>query len=347
MRAVDFFCGAGGMTEGMRLAGIEVIAGIDFDIDCKGTYLLNHPQSTFVHADIRSLSYRRLVKETGIRQNDDELVFIGCSPCQYWSKMNTIRTKSRDSRNLIDDFRRFVNHFRPGHVVIENVPGILNNENESPLPSFLKFLDRRGYRYKFRTVNANQFGVPQNRHRFVLIASRVTEAVQFPAPSRRHRPVVRDFIGKGKFPPIPCGHTDPTPRMHTSAGLSATNVRRLSLIEMPGGDRLAWKDDPELQLEAYVGDDHSFSDVYGRMWWDRPAPTITTKFHSISNGRFGHPEQIRAISLREGACLQTFRKSYRFVGRGKGGVAKQIGNAVPPELARRIAQAVLKNRAHE
>lgn len=342
LKAIDFFCGAGGMSSGMAKAGINVLAGVDFDKSCEATYLANHKGSEFIHADIKELSFQDLESRVEIGRNDDNMVFIGCSPCQYWTKMNTIKTKSSESKNLLEDFQRFVNHYNPGHIVVENVPGIFNNQKESPLPAFLEFLAERNYITVYKTINAHNYGIPQNRRRFVLIASRVNENLQFPEESNE-RPVVADVLKSKKFYNIPAGHKDKTDFLHTSAGLSETNIRRLKKITTPGGTRLAWANDPDLQIPAYEGNDNRFTDVYGRMWWDKPSPTITTKFYSVSNGRFAHPEQHRAISLREGALLQTFDEDYRFVGNGVGQIARQIGNAVPPQLARKIGIALTTN----
>ena len=342
MQAIDFFCGAGGMTEGMKQAGIKVLAGVDNDEGFKQTYEANHPNSLFLRNDIKALAFSELQENTGIQQDQDDLIFIGCSPCQYWSKMNTIKTKSRESRYLLRDFTMFIDHFNPGYVVIENVPGIFNKKDESPLPNFLAFLESKGYGYDYKTINTHYYGVPQKRRRFILIASRVTKYPEFPS-EEPEGPVVKDYIGTNLFPKIGAGHRDHTSFLHATANLSERNLKRLSTIKQPGGNRENWSS--EDQNPAYQKKGINFTDVYGRMWWNKPAPTITTKFHSLSNGRFGHPEQNRAISLREGACLQTFPVSYIFKGSGMGNIAKQIGNAVPPELAKRIGLSI-KSYAH-
>lgn len=341
LKAVDFFCSGGGMTSGFRKAGIDVIGGIDFDIECKETYTHNNPDSKFIHADIKTLRYSTLENELGITKNDDNLVFIGCSPCQYWSIMQTDKSKSQESKNLLLDFQKFVKHFNPGHIVIENVPGILSRFDESPLKKFFNFLKRHGYKFKHDVINASHYGVPQSRKRFLLIASRVLKEVSLPKPDTNvSLPTVRQFIGnKRKFKPIIAGHKDKSGFQHSTAGLSEVNLKRLELTPHDGGTRAAWKD-TDLQIKAYVGKDNSFYDVYGRMYWDKPGPTITTKFFSISNGRFVHPEQNRGISLREGATLQTFDLNYKFISNSIASAARLIGNAVPPELAKRIAQAI-------
>lgn len=343
LKAIDFFCGAGGMTYGFRLAGIKVLAGIDNDVECKETYELNNPDSDFIHADINHLSESDFQKRTGIQRNDDSLVFIGCSPCQYWTQINTRKTKATETKNLLKEFRRFVDHFKPGFIVIENVPGLLKRKEESKLDDFLEHLKQIGYAYAYGIINANHYGVPQRRKRFILAASRVVKSIKIPEPKEDLSLVIKNFIGVGNgFPKIEAGHEDDSDFLHTAARLSEKSILRLKKTRPDGGDRWDWKDDPYLQIEAYKGKDHIFRDVYGRMSWDKPAPTITTKFIRTSNGRFSHPEEHRGLSVREGATLQTFPKSYVFKGPNNGSIARQIGNAVPPELSRRIGETLAK-----
>lgn len=342
LRAIDFFCGAGGMTNGFQKAGIQVLAGIDIDPDCEATYIANNPKAKFILSNIRELSFRELQQLTHIKKNDPELIFIGCSPCQYWSKISTNRTKSEESKNLLKDFQKFVHHFKPGYVVIENVPGILNRMQESPLKKFLKFLQNEGYDFKHDVINASHFGVPQTRKRFLLIASNQTQEIDFPEANKTEAPTVRKFIGSAKvFKRITAGHIDNTDFMHTSCNLAQQNVERLKLTPKDGGNRLSWRG-TKLQIPTYKNRDDSFTDVYGRMFWDKPAPTITTKFYSISNGRFAHPSQDRAISLREGATLQTFDLKYKFKVSSILTAARLIGNAVPPQLAKKIGESLVR-----
>ena len=344
LKAVDFFCSGGGMTAGFRKAGIKVLGGIDIDSECEKTYTLNNPDSKFILSDIKKLSFATVETELKIKKNDNNLIFIGCSPCQYWSNIKTIKAKSEESKNLLTDFQKFVAYFKPGHIVIENVPGILNRVEESPLKAFIKFLDKEGYTYAQDVINASHYGVPQTRKRFLLIASRVTDKVSLPvADTKTKLPTVRNFIGdKTKFKPVPAGHKDETTFLHATSGLSDKNKQRLALTPHNGGTRAAWKN-TELQIPAYMGKDNSFQDIYGRMYWDKPGPTITTKFFSITNGRFGHPEQDRGISLREGATLQTFDLTYKFHSKSMASTARIIGNAVPPQLSKRIAKSILSN----
>ena len=341
LKAIDFFCGAGGMTAGFQQAGIHVLAGIDVDEECKSTYESNNPESLFIHADIKNLSFEYFEKTTKVRRNDDFLVFIGCSPCQYWSKIKTDKSKSAKSKNLLSNFQHFVKEYLPGFVVIENVPGLYTQRKSSPLNGFLKFLDKNNYNYKYAVLNFSHHGIPQTRKRFLLIASRVTDSIELPSPHLKTA-TVRDFIGpKCGFPSLSAGHTDKNTTLHTTAGLSEINLRRIRSTPKNGGTRLTYVNNQCLAIPSQFKITHSFSDTYGRMTWDKPAPTITTKFVSLSNGRFGHPEQDRALSLREGATLQTFDMTYVFHGNSIGSIARQIGNAVPPLFSQQIASSII------
>ncbi|NLR58908.1 DNA cytosine methyltransferase [Chitinophaga polysaccharea] len=341
--AVDFFCGAGGVTCGFSKAGIKVLGGIDMDLSCKETYEKNNKGSKFIHKDISKYSPEELETDLGVKPNDDKMVFIGCSPCQYYTIIHTSKDKSAKSKLLLEDFRKFIDYFRPGFIFIENVPG-LDTKQGSPLEYFKSFISQIGYAFDDKVVNATAFNIPQNRKRYVLVASRLASDIKVLIPKRKKIRTVRDSIGKTQsLKPIAAGNKDSTKLQHTSAGLTEINLRRLMKTPLDGGTRLAWKDDNELQLPCYEGKDEMFFDVYGRMHWDMPAPTITTKFYSISNGRFGHPEQNRAISLREGAILQSFPTSYRFYHSSIERIARMIGNAVPPNMAKEIGKLIIKS----
>jgi len=336
MKAVDFFCGGGGMSYGMLTAGIEVLAGIDCDLACKETYEANIKNAQFIHADAFSLKEEDLQSSLCLKKNDDDLILIGCSPCQFWSIINTDKKKSEKSKNLLVEFERFVKYFNPGYVVVENVPGVLRRKKESGLADFIGWLETNGFNVHFEIHNTHDYGVPQSRQRFTLVASRIGEERVFPSKAD-YQLNVRDVIGVNNgFPKIKAGHVDKTEFLHIT-------LARLKKVKKDGGDRLGFANDPDLQLPCFVGKDSSFKDTFGRLWWDRPSKTITTKFITPSNGRFVHPDENRALSLREGACLQSFPRDYKFSGGSLAAIARQIGNAVPPEYARRIGTAILEN----
>lgn len=344
IKAIDFFCSGGGMSFGLQQAGIDIIAGIDFDPSCKETYEANIKGAKYILADVEKLKEEDLAKEIEIKKDDDSLVMVGCSPCQYWTIIRTNKNKSQKSKNLLHEFHRFVKYYNPGYVVVENVPGILNKRKESGLDKFVKGLENQGYTVCYKVVNLNEHGVPETRKRFSLIADRVNNRKIFPKPTKYH-PNVRDFIGTDNgFPKVKAGHRNEADFMQTVAGLSDINIKRLKLTPKNGGTRHVWAN-TNLQIDAYRKKDKniSFGDTYGRMSWDKPAPTITTRFFSISNGRFGHPEEDRAISLGEGASLQTFPKTYKFIGDSIAGIARMIGNAVPPLFAEQIGRSITKN----
>ncbi len=333
LKAIDFFCSGGGMTYGMRKAGINVIGGIDFDKTVKETYEKNNPGVKFILADIFNFEEMELKNIANIEKNDDNLIFIGCSPCQYWSIIRTDKSKSKKSKDLLKEFHRFVKYFNPGFVVVENVPGLERKAEESGLKEFVEDLMERGYEVHYDIFNLNEYGVPQTRKRFSLIASRVVKKKIVPEKSEE-KPILRDFLGEKKgFPCVEAGYKDKTFFQHTVAGLSKENLEVLKKTPKNGGNSVK-------QRKHFKG--KGFKDSYSRMSWDKPAPTITTKFFSISNGRFAHPEEDRAISIREGAVLQTFPKDYVFYANSMQAQARMIGNAVPPEFARRIGEAILK-----
>jgi DNA (cytosine-5)-methyltransferase 1 len=341
LKAIDFFSGAGGLTCGLRAAGINVIAGIDNDGACRETYEGNNEGAIFLEKDITKYSPVDLERELLIERNDDHMIFAGCAPCQFWSIIRTSKEKSKKTKNLIVDFQGFIEYFRPGFVVVENVPGI-SSKKGSPMEKFILALKNLEYNIVYDIVDMSLFGIPQKRKRFTLFASRVSK-IELPKPTKEIR-TVRDVLGVDNgFYKIDAGMRDKTSFLHTSASLSEKNLERMRMTRKNGGNRLDWKDKKGFQLNCYASGEKKFYDSYGRMWWDRPAPTITTKFLSISNGRFGHPDEDRAISLREGATLQTFPKTYKFFGKSMASIAKMIGNAVPPEFGKLVGAQISKS----
>ena len=340
MKAIDFFCGAGGVTCGFIQAGIKVLGGIDIDFACKDTYEKNN-KTKFVHKDIRDLKITSLRQEFGIYLKDDGLIFIGCSPCQYYTNLKTNKSKSKEGRMLIEDFQDYIDYYKPGYIFIENVPGFEKN-SKSPLFKFKQFLSSNSYYFIDKVINAKYFGIPQNRRRYILLASRVTDSILIPKENKDDIKTVKNAIGDiNVFKPIIDGHIDQSGYQHSAAKLTKINFARIKNTPKNGGDRRHWKNQSNLQLKCYKNHTGHY-DVYGRMSWNKPAPTITTRFRYTSNGRYGHPEQDRAISIREGATLQSFPLNYYFYSMSLDSIARMIGNAVPPELARRIGITFLE-----
>ena len=346
MIAVDFFCGGGGMTRGLLNAGVQVLCGIDLNPACRGTYEKNNHVRYF-ETDILELTPEQLLSEYPQLKHADDLLLVGCTPCQPFSILrreefdqsgNPIPHKSV---NLIVEFGRFVKALHPAHVLVENVPG-LTRKGKEVLDEFKAMLKEAGYKYDDRIIYAKDYGVPQNRRRYILIASRLFSP-QIPAPTYGNKDglmpyrTVRETISE--YPHIGAGGEDKFIPNHKCANLKPILIERIMATPHDGGSRTDWPD--RLILECHKNFS-GHTDVYGRMKWDEPSPTLTVKCFSLSNGRFGHPEQDRAISLREAAALQTFADNYVFYGSMQE-IGKQIGNAVPVLLAQVLASYILRN----
>ena len=330
MLAVDFFCGAGGLTKGLQLSGIDVIAGIDLNDDCRETYSRNNEPARFVCEDIKSIDLDRLRDiAPEIFANPQEVLFAGCAPCQSFSKQRK-SLKKRPDATVLGEFGRLVEAFQPGYILVENVPGIAKIKGRSTFNRFLHMLKRNNYSFSYRTLNAKNYGIPQNRLRMVLLAIKngnVSLPEETHGKNKRPYITVRETIAK--FPRIEMGETSLVTPNHCAAELTERNLTRIRRTPHDGGDRRSWPDELVLACHKTGYDGHT--DVYGRMYWDQPSPTLTGKCTSLSNGRYGHPEQDRAISLREAAALQTFPDDYVFYG-ARRNIAQQIGNAVPVQL---------------
>ncbi|MEV4129839.1 DNA cytosine methyltransferase [Nocardia sp. NPDC049707] len=331
LSVIDFFSGCGGTSQGFKDAGMNIVAGIDFDPDSAETFRNNFPGAEFIEADIRKVR----VEQVRELMPDSPTLFAGCAPCQPFSRQNKTTTAQDPRRNLLYEFSRFVRALRPELVVIENVPGLQNPKKGGPLEDFLAALAEDEYVSKVSILRALEFGVPQERKRLVIVASRIGSP-ELPEATHVANGVpattVRQFIYDG-LPAIGDGEVHAVDPDHAAMRLSEINKTRIRATP-EGGDRRNWSKDLVLPCHTEHG---GHTDTYGRMWWDRPASGLTTRCISYSNGRFGHPEQHRAISLREAACLQTFPRDFRFSGTLTS-KARQVGNAVPPLMARRIGE---------
>lgn len=337
MNAVDFFCGGGGMTRGLLNAGIDVQFGLDFNPACRETYEYNN-NIPYKCCDITEVNHEDLIEEYPILADNDELLLVGCAPCQPFSNQRRSSTE-HVAINLLDEFGRIVRGINPAHILVENVPGI-QNKGHAVFERFLETLNELNFNVIYDIVNAKNYGVPQSRRRLILIASRL---FQPEIPSSTHGDglepymTVRDAIEN--FPHIEAGETDDNIPNHRAASLSQRNLERIRTTPHDGGGRLDWGND--LVLNCHNNGHTGHTDVYGRMRWDSVAPTLTSKCFSLSNGRFGHPQQDRAISLREAAAIQSFGNTYEFFG-NVSEIGKQIGNAVPVLLAQRIGEYILR-----
>lgn len=333
--AVDLFCGAGGLSFGMQQAGIEVSAGIDVDPSCR------HPFESNVGADFHELDLFELSPGfVGSLFAPGRLrVLSGCAPCQPFSTYTNGRGAVHRQWKLLDKFARVVRELRPEIVTMENVSLL---PRHAVFASFVAVLRDEGYCLSHAVVRCSDYGVPQRRRRLVLLASRLGEIVLEPPDRFRSRaPTVWETIGR--LDPLEAGDASESDPLHKCSGLSETNLRRIR-SSVAGG---TWRDwDVGLRSPCHTrGSGRTYSGVYGRMSWHDPAPTITTQFHGYGNGRFGHPQQDRAISLREGALLQTFPQDYSFVAPGEAvhiaPVARLIGNAVPVALGAAVGRSII------
>lgn len=339
---VDFFSGCGGTSCGFQAAGLEILAGLDIDREAAATFRRNFPSATFFEADVRSLSTDILSSVIGSRQHP--LLFAGCAPCQPFSRQNKTSTRTDPRRTLLKEFGRFVEAWLPEYVFVENVPGLQKIQRSGPLHAFQVLLRKLGYQFECSVVPALWYGVPQTRERLVLVASRQSP-VQIPAATHGPGRPEGEYTTVGDWirylPEIKAGEVDLSDPDHAAAKLADLNLRRIRATP-EGGGRSAWPE--SLWLECHKT--HSgHSDVYGRLAWDRQASGLTTRCISYSNGRFGHPTQDRALSVREAACLQTFPRSYQFEG-VLTSKARQIGNAVPPKMAEAFGREFVRSLSH-
>ncbi|GHU67386.1 cytosine-specific methyltransferase [Clostridia bacterium] len=350
---IDVFCGVGGLTHGLRLAGLNVAAGIDVDVSCQYAYEHNNGDTRFIAADVSALAPAEIA---ALYPNEGLRILVGCAPCQPFSKYTKRYRKGelaggreadewqRDNKwRLLYSFANIIEHVLPDIVSMENVPELVK---EKVFSDFQEILEKLGYNVTFSVVFCPEYGVPQNRCRLVLLASRFGELTLIkPLYSEGNYPTVRNCI-EG-LPHIAAGEANEVDPMHSAARLSATNMQRIQ-NSVPGGTWHDWDD--SLKLKCHKKENgKTYRSIYGRMAWDAPSPTITTQFYGYGNGRFGHPEQDRALTLREGALLQSFPHHYAFVAPvqvfNRREVGVHIGNAVPVELGRAIGISILNHIA--
>lgn len=336
---VDLFCGAGGLTHGFVKEGIPVVAGIDLDPACAFPFEANNP-AKFIKADVRQLSVDQL---TQLFEGAEARVLAGCAPCQPFSTY--AQRYESDGKNgkwgLLYEFARLAEGTRPDVITMENVPAVAKHE---VFHDFVNTLKGLGYNVWFDVVDSAQYGVPQTRRRMVLLAS-LHGVITMIQPTVERPTTVREAIGR--LQSLSAGESTPGDKLHISSTLSEKNLLRIRASK-PGG---TWRDWPEhLIADCHRAESgRTYPGVYGRMEWEKPAPTMTTQCYGFGNGRFGHPEQDRAITLREAAIIQSFPLDYAFIPDG-GKVSfkvlgRLIGNAVPVDLARAIARSITSHLA--
>lgn len=336
--AIDLFCGCGGLTVGLKKAGFKVLGAVDIDPLSVKTYKANHRDVTLWEKDIRELDPRELLDTLGLEKGGLDLL-AGCPPCQGFSTMRTLNgalTVDDPRNDLLLEFERFVEALRPRAVMMENVPGLADDKR---FEAFLRRLKKLGYLGEHRILNAVHYGVPQRRRRLIYLAGLGME-IPFADKAAKMK-TVEDAIGG-----LPKAGQSGDPVHDMPENRTPKVLEVIRLIPKDGGSR---RDLPEkFQLECHKRC-NGFKDVYGRMAWKKPAPTITSGCFNPSKGRFLHPEEDRAITMREAALLQGFPPRYKFpTTENKSAVALMIGNALPPPLMAALGKCikhVLQNNA--
>lgn len=343
MKVIDAFCGAGGLGLGLKQADFEILFSFDIEQTCIDTLAANpkYLSHQFQNIGIKELINGGIYKYIKLNKGEVD-VLAGGPPCQGFSVQRTIGGDSDERNLLIDDYAQLISELMPKFFLLENVVGITGKRGIETLNRFKAKMVELGYYCHQKVVDAQSFGVPQRRKRLIIVGEyNVSGKLDFEWPMENVLPkkTVRDTIAH--LPPPPSdGSEYPSIKNHRADKLSKKNLERIMALK-PGQAR---EDLPE----SLVADCHKLDadkighrNVYGRMEWDDVAPTITARFDSFTRGKFGHPEQHRSISLREGALLQTFPEDYEFIG-NKVEVARQIGNAVPVKLAEILGKAIMK-----
>ncbi|MBD3894940.1 DNA cytosine methyltransferase [Halomonas sp. ML-15] len=331
LNAVDLFSGCGGLTEGLKQAGVKVIGALEFDAKACQTYKLNHPEVELIEDDIRRISPECFSNKLKIEKGKLDLL-AGCPPCQGFSTLRTRNKRaSRDERNaLIDNFLSYVIHLSPKSVMLENVPGL---EKHYRFKQFVSSLRREGYKVSYKILDVSDYGVAQRRNRLILLANKLQDPVF--ADKIKMKETVASIIGGLESP------SESKDDIHTIPEKRTNQVKEIiKNIPKDGGSR---KDLPEhLVLKCHISFS-GFSDVYGRMKWDSQSPTITSGCHNPSKGRFLHPDEDRTVTLREASLLQGFPKDYKFIRKhGKESLGLMIGNALPPPFIKAHAAEIVK-----
>jgi DNA (cytosine-5)-methyltransferase 1 len=344
VKVVDVYCGIGGLTHGLILEGLNVVAGVDNDGSCKYAYEKNN-NSKFIRRDISRFTVGEL---NNLFSGASIRILVGCAPCQPYSSLNRRKLSKFEVRRRCYSmyrFMRLVKAVKPEIVSMENVPDLSNTRKYPVFDEFVKVLKKLDYEVIFKTVDASRYGVPQRRQRLVLLASRLGH-ISLLAETHDSSSLITVRKSIGSLPRLRDGAIDPRDPFHRASKLSELNKKRIVATPRNGGSAGAWP--CQLIPSCYrkkTGKSY-MATVYGRMRWNDPAPTMTTHCTTLGTGRFGHPSQNRAISLREAAIFQSFPDYYEFAPEGEISMrrtAKHIGNAVPVILGRVIGKSLKRH----
>lgn len=327
--ALDLFCGSGAVSLGLRQAGFEVVGAVDYEAGACRTYRANHPSVRLLEQDIRQVDPDQFADLIPGKLD----LLVVCAPCQPFSSQNRHKSDADSRNDLVAESKKFIIRFNPSLVFLENVPGLASTDIFDEFTSWLR--DEAGYDVADpMRVDAAELGVPQRRSRMILVAAKGASLQKAITIARTSRMTVGHVIRDLPEPPIGRTAAEADP-LHYARKHSPLNIERLRHIPIDGGGRESLP--LHLQLACHRNAKKSaFSDTYGRMSWSDVAPTLTTGCTDITRGRFAHPVQNRAITLREAARLQSFPDEYVFFGNASQ-VAMQIGNAVPPKMMYNIA----------
>lgn len=339
---VDLFCGVGGLTHGFLKEDFQVSAGVDFDKSCEYAFKMNN-KAKFVHQDITKLTPNQLNK---LYPKNKRRILVGCAPCQPFSIYNYKNNNNAEKQTLdnkwrlLYSFADLIEATQPEIVSMENVPQLRNFNGGSVFNDFISRLEKNNYKVSYGIFDAQDYGVPQRRKRLIVLASKHSQFELIPATHKDNHITVKQAIGH--LPNLNDGEHCDTDFLHYSRKLAEITKKRIQATP-EGGSWLDWDESLLLECHKKVGG-RMYGSVYGRMVWDDVAPTMTTYCIGLNNGRFGHPQQDRAISLREAAILQSFPEMYDFIEPevqfSAQVIARQIGNAVPVGLGRAIAKSI-------
>lgn len=351
--AIDLFCGAGGLTLGLKKANFEVVAGLERFDNVARTYHRNHPEVHLIVDDVRNVSGQRILNEVKLKEID---LIAGCPPCQGFSKL-TDKYRREDSRNdLVFEMAKIIKDIQPKMVMMENVPGLMKGRGKLIFNDFTTMLDDMGYVVRADVLQMADYGIPQSRKRLVLLAGKGFE-IPLPKPTHAYKADPKkglkqwltmndirdqlDSLGDPiRFSQAQSWGGAQKFNWHVVRDLEEISLKRLKALK-EGEGRLSLP--PELRPKCHKGGDEGFENVYGRLSWSQTPPTMTGGCTTPCKGRFGHPnpDQIRTISVREAALIQTFPKKYRFELDKIEDVCTMIGNALPPKFAQIAAKTCL------